>query len=189
MPLPALPWRARAVATGAVAALLLLTAACGDDSAEPAADSATTTVAAAPSTTVAPACAPEVTEPLDPASARHVIPGSPEPEFQSDPPTSGPHQTGSLPSGAVREAIPRPKQVGLLEGGAVLVQYRDQDESAIGRLEALADAKTVVVAPNPDLPAPIVLTAWTFKQTCRSVDEAAVKVFIDAHAGAVGADH
>lgn len=182
------PWRARTPVLSVVAALLLLTAACDDGSADPAAESPTTT-AAPPSATGAPACSPEGAEPLDPASARHVIPGGPEPEFQSDPPTSGPHQTGSLPSGAVREPIPRAKQVGLLEGGAVLVQYRDQDESVIARIEAVADAKKVVVAPNPDLPAPIVLTAWTFKQVCRSMADAAVKAFIAAHAGAVGGDH
>ena len=49
-------------------------------------------------------------------------------------------------------------------------------------LEALAGDQ-VVVAPNPDLPHPIVATAWVFKRTCETVDAAALQEFVDDHVG------
>lgn len=172
-----------------IAGALTVMAACGDGDGDSDALPAATTDAAPTSSTIEAACSPAVDEPLDPNSARHVIPGGPEPTYQSDPPTSGPHQTGSLPSGAVNEPIPRPKQVGLLEGGAVLLQHKGLPAEAVAALEARARGTEIVVAPNADLPAPLVLTAWTFKQTCTRLDEASVTAFIDAHLGSVDADH
>ncbi len=52
----------------------------------------------------------------------------------------------------------------------------------MARLRDLA-SDAVVVAPNPDLPDPVVATAWVFKQRCRSVDPAALERFIDERAG------
>ena len=44
------------------------------------------------------------------------------------------------------------------------------------------------VAPNPDLHAPVVATAWTAKLTCTDVDRAALKKFVQTFAGK-GAGH
>jgi hypothetical protein len=41
----------------------------------------------------------------------------------------------------------------------------------------------VTVAPNPDLPARVVATAWTYKQRCSAVDVGALQTFIRDHAG------
>jgi hypothetical protein len=80
-------------------------------------------------------------------------------------------------------AIPRPQQVGLLEEGAVLLQYRP-GLSAAGRraLEALA-GDHVVIAPNADLHDAVVATAWVYKRSCGSVDAEALREFIRDRAG------
>jgi hypothetical protein len=39
------------------------------------------------------------------------------------------------------------------------------------------------VAPNPDLPDPVVATAWVYKRSCGSVDSAALREFIRARRG------
>lgn len=160
--------------------------ACGNDDAQ---ESRPTTVPELTTTTTAPACAAEMTEPLDPQSGRHVIPGTGEPQFQSDPPTSGPHVVSDLPSGVVRDPIPKAKQVGLLEAGKVILQHRGLSADDTAGIEGLASADDVVVAPAPDLPAPIVATAWTFKQTCQRFDAGTLSSFIAAHAGKVGTEH
>ena len=41
----------------------------------------------------------------------------------------------------------------------------------------------VVVAPNPDLPAPIVATAWLHSLRCADPDAEALAGFIEAHQG------
>jgi hypothetical protein len=80
------------------------------------------------------------------------------------------------------EPLPRPIQVGLLEAGKVLLQHGDLPPAAQTSLESLA-SDGVVVAPNADLPAPVVATAWLTKMTCTSVDVDALDAFIAAHAG------
>jgi hypothetical protein len=116
----------------------------------------------------------------------HVLPGASEPDYTSDPPTSGPHQPSPAISGVADEPIARPVQVGLLEAGRVLVQHRD-DADAV----ALADLAggDVVVAPNPELDSRVVATAWTWKLTCDDVDLADLRSFADARAGQGPADH
>jgi hypothetical protein len=153
MPAPA---RARALLLGTVLGLAL--AACGSASGDGA------------------ACGPARRERADPASALHLLPGAPEPEYLSDPPTSGPHQSAGLPSGALLDPLSRPVQVGLLERGAVVVQHAGLDPADVDRLEALAGPQ-VVVAPAEDLPAPIVATAWTWRMSCDEVDVAAIQDF------------
>jgi hypothetical protein len=81
------------------------------------------------------------------------------------------------------DPIPKPVQVGLLEDGAVLLQHRpDLAAGQLADLEALASGD-VVVAPNPDLPDPVVATAWLFKRSCSSVDVDALREFVDERRG------
>ena len=128
-------------------------------------------------------CADERREALDPASSVHVLSG-PEPQYTSDPPTSGPHEPAPILSGVRDEPLARPNQVGHLEGGGVLLQYvpADLDAEQVAELEGLA-GDGVAVVPNEDLPEAIVATAWLVKQTCDTVDTAALERFVDSHLG------
>lgn len=191
MPTPPRPARspARRARVGAVALLVVLGASCGGDDGDVNGDFDRPPAGLRTPTTAASTCDAPISEPLDSESGRHLLPGAPPPTYTSDPPTSGPHSGAALPAGAVREPIPRPKQVGLLEGGSVLVQYRDVDAGLVAQLEQLADGQRVVVAPNPDLPAPVVLTAWTFKLTCTAYDGDTAAAFITEHAGAATDEH
>jgi drug/metabolite transporter (DMT)-like permease len=127
------------------------------------------------------ACGPARREALDPASASHVV-GGDEPEYRTDPPTSGPHAPGTLLSGVLDAPLSRPAQVGALEAGGVLLQHRDLDDDELAQVEGLAAERDgVAVAPNPDLPDRVVATAWLFKQTCSSVDVEALRAFVEDH--------
>jgi drug/metabolite transporter (DMT)-like permease len=128
------------------------------------------------------ACSPAVKEALDP-DFRHVLPtGGPEPTYNTDPPTSGPHTPGALPKGVLTEPISRPVQVGALEAGVVLIQVRDVSDNEMNEMRALV-TDNVVIVPNSSLPERIVATAWLSKQTCTAVDAAALRGFIRTHAG------
>lgn len=119
-------------------------------------------------------CGPSVREALDPASQVHVLPGATEPTYASDPPTSGPHQPSPRLEGLQDEPLSRPIQVGLLESGGVLVQYRPGELDPPD--EPVADG--VVVAPNDDLEAPVVLTGWTTRQNCDTIDVESIETFV-----------
>ena len=75
----------------------------------------------------------ERSDPLDPGSLQHVLPGSPPPSYLTDPPTSGPHQSGRLTGGVLDEPVPAPVQVGALEAGQVLIQYPARGRDRIAR--------------------------------------------------------
>ena len=128
-------------------------------------------------------CGPITREAIDPAYLVHVVADDPGLEYTSDPPSSGPHQLSPPIDGVVDEPISRPLQVGVLERGDVLLQH-DPELPAGDRadLEGLA-GPGVVVAPNPDLPSPVVATAWLFKRTCDEVDVPALETFIDERQG------
>jgi hypothetical protein len=128
-------------------------------------------------------CGEITREALDSAYLVHVLGTETDVDYTSDPPTSGPHQPSPPVDGVVEEPITRPVQVGILERGDVLLQH-DPDLSE-DQLDALRDlgGDGVIVAPNPDLPAPIVATAWTYKQTCGEVDLPTLEAFVADRAG------
>ena len=133
---------------------------------------------------VAAGCDDVTTEDLDPGWTVHLLPTAPEPDYLTEPPTSGAHYASEPASGVLEAPLDRPSQVTVLEVGGVLVQYRpdDLDESGRGRLERLAE-DGVVVAPNPDLPDPVVATAWTTKQACEGVALDTLAAFIEEQGG------
>src|SRR5690606_7285135 len=67
-------------------------------------------------------CDQPIREELDPASLTHVLDPD-DARFKTNPPTSGPHVSGALPTGVVETPIPGAVQVAVLEGGNVIVQY------------------------------------------------------------------
>jgi Protein of unknown function (DUF3105) len=176
-------WAARLALAAGVAAL---TSGCGssgsggDDGGE---RSSTTSTESSGSSVAESACGPIVEERLDPTYLVHVVGDGNDVEYTSDPPTSGPHKAGPPVEGVVDEPLPRPVQVGILERGDVLVQHApdlpDQDRAELATLAR----EGVVVAPNADLPAPVVATAWTHKRTCEAVDLDALQGFIDERRG------
>ena len=129
------------------------------------------------------ACGAITREALDPAYLVHVLDEEAPVEYTSDPPTSGPHKPSPPVEGVVAAPLSRAVQVGVLERGDVLLQHQpDLPAGPLAELEALAGAG-VVVAPNPDLPDPVVATAWLYKRTCGQVDAPALQEFIDERAG------
>jgi hypothetical protein len=118
------------------------------------------------------ACGPTVRESLDPQSALHVLDAG-DVSYLTNPPTSGPHAVAAAIGGVQTEPLPAPIQVGILESGRVLIQYRD----TIDQLDQLA-TDTVIVAPNASLGAPIVITAWLHKMECTTVNIEELERFI-----------
>jgi Protein of unknown function (DUF3105) len=141
---------------------------------------------APPAATGTTGCGPAFQEHLDPRSTIHLFPGAAEPTYLSDPPTSGPHQLGQPPTGAVTAPIPRARQVAMLESGFVLVQYRALSPAEVASLAGLAGSLVTVAPAVGSLPARVVATAWTWKQVCPSAGPdavAALRAFIAARRG------
>ena len=121
--------------------------------------------------------------------ASHVLPGQPEPSYLSDPPTSGPHAPITSVPPVFAEPVPKPTQVGILERGMVLVQYRP-DLPAPERQQLLDLAGGMVaVAPNPQLGQPVVASAWLYLLRCDALDTKALGDFIDGRTSEAPGGH
>lgn len=121
----------------------------------------------------------ELREPEDPASNQHVLTDGAV-DYQTRPPTSGPHVAGPTPSGVLATPVPEAIQVRVLEAGGVMIQYGpDVDPAPL----ALLAGDTTVVAPGIDLPHPIVITAWTWKLVCADVDVDRIERFASERRG------
>ena len=121
-------------------------------------------------------------EKLDPRSVQMVLPNAAEPEYTTNPPTSGPHLMNPGTKGVQAKALTKPVQIGVLETGAVIIQHDGLTAAERKQVEDLA-GDPIVVAPNADLPAgkKVVATAWTWKLACSGVDPAALRQFIAQH--------
>jgi hypothetical protein len=117
----------------------------------------------------------------------------PNPEFPhapylSNPPTSGPHTPFIAPWGIYGKPVPNEILLHNLEHGGVILGHRCTDcPEVVAGLKALAKGyPLVIIAPNPALPAPIVLSAWQHALAVERLDgpsEQAIRDFLARHHG------
>ncbi len=110
---------------------------------------------------------------------------TPHEQYNSDPPTSGPHLPYIAPWGVHTRSIVRELQVHNLEDGGVVVQYNCECPDLVAKLKAIVDKydRQVILAPYPGMPHKIALTAWTRLDTLDELDESRIARFIEAYRG------
>lgn len=124
----------------------------------------------------------------DPRRAARVLLGEqvrtePEGEVTSGPAPSSGERAGRPTCGVAGSPVSTQTQIDALAAGLVVVQYRDE-EHADEVSEALADRSTIVlVAPNPDLDAPVMATAWGRRLALEDPKGQLLRAFVTAHAG------
>jgi hypothetical protein len=108
-------------------------------------------------------------------------------EYNSDPPTSGPHLPYLAPWGVHAEPVQKELQVHNLEDGGVMVQYHCPAgcPELVERLTAVVSRyhDQVILAPYPGLKRRIALTAWTRIDAFDDFDESRIVRFIRAYRG------
>lgn len=117
-------------------------------------------------------------------------------EWETDPPTSGPHNAAAAVYGIYKEPVNQAQLVHNLEHGAIVVQYGDEvSASTIDELTRFAQAhqRGTIVAPYAKLGSRIALGAWVvpnaedptegtaYLATCSAFDDAAFEAFFDAY--------
>lgn len=131
----------------------------------------------------------------------HIGKTDPLPKYNSKPPTSGPHWNlpGEAPVGwgIYKEPIPDQVQIHNLEHGGINIQYNCSDcPELVQQLEEFYDrwwpanklplfpnSSKLIVAPYPDMPSHIALTAWGRIDTMDAYDEDRIIRFIEAWRG------
>lgn len=122
---------------------------------------------------------------------RHVALGANVPDYNSDPPTSGPHTAEMAPWGTYGpdDVVEDQRLLHNMEDGGVIVWYRpaDDPDATLDRLDALeriaASYRRVVIAPRPDMPTDYAMTAWQRIQRFEAIDEDGMTAFLAAFEG------
>jgi len=113
----------------------------------------------------------------------HISPaGSASVQYNSMPPTSGPHFAFTIATGIYSDPVPDGLTVHAMEHGHVVVQYApDTPQDSVERLESLAKryGKDVILAPYPTLDHGIALTAWGRLDLLEHYDEGRVTIFVE----------
>ncbi|MFB6303629.1 MAG: DUF3105 domain-containing protein [Haloferacaceae archaeon] len=113
-------------------------------------------------------------------------------EYDTYPPTSGPHYSGTVEAGFYEETPPMGDIVHTLEHGAVVIYYDPEalTDDARESLRAWANEhtgtwKSVVVVPHAreDPEAPYVLTAWRHRLRMDEYDPEVVRAFLAEYLG------
>ena len=104
--------------------------------------------------------------------------------YAQTPPVGGDHAAVWTNCGAYTEPVDPMQSVHSLEHGAVWLTYRpDLPADQVSRLTALADTNSyVLVSPVPDLPAPVVASAWGQQLRVRQPTDPRLEVFVRAFA-------
>jgi hypothetical protein len=125
-----------------------------------------------------------------PDEGRDHVPDGTTVEYESEPPTSGPHYARWAQPDIYREVIPDEMLVHNLEHGHIVIYYHptritDQSAAKITELTRQYDGQwdAVLAVPRPEMDFELVLTAWTFKLELDEFDEELIDAFVDAYRG------
>lgn len=102
------------------------------------------------------------------------------PTYKTVPPTSGTHNPIWEQAGVFDSNVDVTKLVHSLEHGYVILYYNGISQNEINSLVNIqrSDSYKVIVAPYPNMPYKVAIVAWTHRQTCDGVNEAAIRSFI-----------
>ncbi|MSQ23344.1 MAG: DUF3105 domain-containing protein [Chloroflexi bacterium] len=130
--------------------------------------------------------------------AEHIEKGAQHVAYNSKPPTSGPHWNigGEAPAnwGIYEIPIADEAQIHNLEHGGIMIQYNCNDCLDLvsqlqdfynryvpaHRIPLFPSSSKIVIAPYPDMPTRITLTAWGRIDTFDAYDEDRIVKFVDA---------
>jgi hypothetical protein len=104
-------------------------------------------------------------------------------DYPQDPPVGGPHAEEWQSCGFYDEPVGNENAVHSLEHGAIWITYQpDLPADQVDILRDLAEQSDyILVSPYPDLPAPVVATAWGKQLRLDSADDPRLQQFIQAY--------
>lgn len=113
-----------------------------------------------------------------PATTNKLVEG--EIEYDRDPPTNGNHSPIWQNCGFYSEPIQEETAVHSMDHGVVWITYRPElPADQIEELRSYGDEEYVIVSPYPDLPAPVVATAWRNQIYLEGADDPRLREFVD----------
>jgi hypothetical protein len=116
------------------------------------------------------------------------VPEGQQVDYNSNPPTSGPHYAEWARWGIYNEAPPDEQLVHNLEHGGIIISYNpdlieaeDLEQIRVQAQELSEINPRIIVTPRSEMPQAIALTAWGYLQELEVYDAAAIDEFYNAH--------
>ncbi len=101
-------------------------------------------------------------------------------DYDRDPPTNGPHSPIWQNCGFYTEPIENEIAVHSMDHGVVWIAHSpDLPQSQIDKLRSYADEDYTIISPYPDLPSPVVATAWRVQLELDGADDPRLRQFVD----------
>lgn len=102
--------------------------------------------------------------------------------YAETPPVGGEHHAAWLNCGVYDEPVPSEHAVHSLEHGAVWVTYLpDLPEDQVATLRERIPSTYMILSPMPDLPAPVVASAWNHQLQLTGADDPRLASFISSY--------
>jgi Protein of unknown function (DUF3105) len=103
--------------------------------------------------------------------------------YEQSPPVGGDHNPMWQNAGFYEEPVPSEKAVHTMEHGAVWITYEpDLPQDQKDELRQIVESQECLLAsPYPDLPTPVVASAWGKQLRLQSVDDPGLQQFIQAY--------
>ncbi len=103
-------------------------------------------------------------------------------QYPQSPPVGGDHASEWQNCGFYSSPVPKETAVHSMEHGAVWIAYRpDLQPDQVNRIRQITAAQSYVLAsPYPDLPAPVVVSAWGRQLALDSAEDPRLEQFIAA---------
>lgn len=112
----------------------------------------------------------------------HIAVGATYKEYNSNPPTSGPHYAQPAKWGVYKTELQDEQLVHNLEHGGIWIAYKDIDDATKTALEEIAKSGLkIIMTPRAKNDAPIILASWGRLQKFESFDKQAILDFIKAN--------
>ena len=114
--------------------------------------------------------------------AIHLEEGEKYEDYNSNPPTSGPHWAGVAGAGIKDEAVPDELILHSMEHGAVVIWYKsDLPQSDVDKIKEAFNSASgkKIMLPRENLDVPVALTSWGYLLKLDTIDEVKIKEFIE----------
>lgn len=128
---------------------------------------------------------PFVGEKIADMGSQHVPRDQSHAEYNSNPPTSGPHWGDGVAGPGIKDQ-PVPDELllhSMEHGGAILWYKDDLAQTDVDRLKNVfndASGKKIMLA-RKNLDVPVALTVWNYQLKLAAIDEAKIKEFIETN--------
>lgn len=115
----------------------------------------------------------------------HIKQGESHVEYNSNPPTSGPHIGNGVGGAGIHDKeVPDELLVHSLEHGAAIVSYKaDLTKEDVEKIKSAFDEASgkKIMVPRKNLDVPVALTSWNYLLKLKTIDATKIKEFIETN--------